>query len=557
MKSYQVLVFLKKSLSKKNISKSIGFLIIITPILYLTFLGGSSHTTPVVANITSPTSITDIESEAVLDPFVNEVWITPNPYYQETAGTPLNRMGGQDLLTLFNSTSSWQNALNDTSTFGVFLGFISDQYNGRQGSFKIEPNLAQQIIQTLKDNNKPISLQTYPLYKCSSYLTENTLSEMQLISSLGGNIKYILPSGGDGSLFYAIKYCNVTIDNAVKMHIGYVNEIHKSYPDVIVGEIFPTANNYSYASSTDQVISILDAYKQNNGGKELPLIELEMIYQPYSSATRNYSIDYGGIKRLQTVANERGIKFGIILQSKYYSELLNANIIEDKDTLYYNGIMEQVSDLKNNGIRPDFVDIMSWFPYPQISSPDSLSPSFMNLVTKVKNESCARDSCVPKIAPLVTIVNSTTPKTLNAKQSGTFSWSATSSTPDMISWNINWGDGSSTLSKENGCTDSSCLNFSSAHTWTTPGTYTITAKASFSTSTSSRISSVDVTPAIIQKCLNGTPYGSCVTYSQPKYCSTNGTIINQCQTCGCPSGYSCKLGSCLSKTPGSTVLPAK
>ncbi len=42
----------------------------------------------------------------------------------------------------------------------------------------------------------------------------------------------------------------------------------------------------------------------------------------------------------------------------------------------------------------------------------------------------------------------------------------------------------------------------------------------------------------VQKCSDGTSYGSCNTTNKPKYCSS-GTIIDKCSQCGCPSGQSC------------------
>jgi hypothetical protein len=39
----------------------------------------------------------------------------------------------------------------------------------------------------------------------------------------------------------------------------------------------------------------------------------------------------------------------------------------------------------------------------------------------------------------------------------------------------------------------------------------------------------------VQKCSDGTSYGSCNTSTKPKYCSS-GTLINKCSQCGCSSG---------------------
>ncbi|RLF31331.1 MAG: hypothetical protein DRM98_05765, partial [Thermoplasmata archaeon] len=48
---------------------------------------------------------------------------------------------------------------------------------------------------------------------------------------------------------------------------------------------------------------------------------------------------------------------------------------------------------------------------------------------------------------------------------------------------------------------------------------------------------------VSQTCSDGTLYGQC-SLEKPKYCD-NGKLVNKCNVCGCPSGYSCQEdGSC-------------
>ena len=52
--------------------------------------------------------------------------------------------------------------------------------------------------------------------------------------------------------------------------------------------------------------------------------------------------------------------------------------------------------------------------------------------------------------------------------------------------------------------------------------------------------------AAIQKCIDGTPYGQCSS-EKPKYCD-NGNLVDRCDICGCPSGYSCQEnGKCVNQ----------
>ena len=41
------------------------------------------------------------------------------------------------------------------------------------------------------------------------------------------------------------------------------------------------------------------------------------------------------------------------------------------------------------------------------------------------------------------------------------------------------------------------------------------------------------------KCSDGTWYSTCST-TKPKYCNSNGNLVDNCSTCGCPTGQECK-----------------
>jgi hypothetical protein len=54
-------------------------------------------------------------------------------------------------------------------------------------------------------------------------------------------------------------------------------------------------------------------------------------------------------------------------------------------------------------------------------------------------------------------------------------------------------------------------------------------------------------------CGDGTPYGRCSS-NQPKYCD-NGNLVDDCNSCDCPSGYDCQVdGSCQSVDVNPTAL---
>ena len=49
------------------------------------------------------------------------------------------------------------------------------------------------------------------------------------------------------------------------------------------------------------------------------------------------------------------------------------------------------------------------------------------------------------------------------------------------------------------------------------------------------------TPIVLLNCSDGTPHDSCSS-TKPKYC-INGTLVNNCTTCGCPTGQSCNAST--------------
>ena len=57
----------------------------------------------------------------------------------------------------------------------------------------------------------------------------------------------------------------------------------------------------------------------------------------------------------------------------------------------------------------------------------------------------------------------------------------------------------------------------------------------------------------LQTCSDGTPYGQC-SPTKPKYCD-NGNLVDRCDICGCPSGYSCQEnGKCYKSSKATFVI---
>jgi C1A family cysteine protease len=57
-------------------------------------------------------------------------------------------------------------------------------------------------------------------------------------------------------------------------------------------------------------------------------------------------------------------------------------------------------------------------------------------------------------------------------------------------------------------------------------------------------------------CTDGTPSGQCAT-AKPSFCN-GGTLVNNCESCGCPDGETCQLnGTCARETPGGSPILSK
>src|SRR3989338_8454788 len=61
-------------------------------------------------------------------------------------------------------------------------------------------------------------------------------------------------------------------------------------------------------------------------------------------------------------------------------------------------------------------------------------------------------------------------------------------------------------------------------------------------SLSSIVDSGEGAPNVIPACSDGTKYGEC-SAAKPRYCY-GGSLINKCNSCGCPSGNSCSNNNC-------------
>jgi hypothetical protein len=61
------------------------------------------------------------------------------------------------------------------------------------------------------------------------------------------------------------------------------------------------------------------------------------------------------------------------------------------------------------------------------------------------------------------------------------------------------------------------------------------------------VGNICITPGA-QTCSDGTLYGNCST-NKPKYCSTNGSLVDSCLICGCPAAKNCNSTTNACYTP--------
>jgi len=221
---------------------------------------------------------------------------------------------------------------------------------------------------------------------------------LDVIYDAGGRLHYLSPDGTIKRVT-AIKrdasQDKLTYNEAIQALGVYHKTIHEKYPDIQIGYLvnFPNWNfqysgRYHYGTNAgtftdkigktfDQVID--DAIAELAGlGEELKFIETDNPYRPYyvkvsDSRLPGITLDNASMLRdLWSFCQDRGLAFGMIFNSQEGGKAGNKNFY-DETLAFQTRFREDVG-------MPDFLNVESWYTYPDANLPETTSYTFMNLL---------------------------------------------------------------------------------------------------------------------------------------------------------------------------------
>jgi hypothetical protein len=218
------------------------------------------------------------------------------------------------------------------------------------------------------------------------------------IYDAGGRLHYLSPDGTIKRVT-AIKRDasedKLTYNEAIQALGVYHKTIHEKYPDIRIGYLvnFPNWNfqysgRYHYGTNAgtftdmigktfDQVID--DAIAELASlGEELNFIETDNPYRPYyvkvsDSRLPGITLDNASmLKDLWSFCTDRGLAFGMIFNSQEGGSTSNRK--------FYEETLDFLTRFREDVGMPDFLNVESWYTYPDANLPESTSYTFMNLL---------------------------------------------------------------------------------------------------------------------------------------------------------------------------------
>ena len=283
-----------------------------------------------------------------------DIWITPNPYSKIVNGK--RHYGLRDVKKIFESPDSWGTVLNKT----VCIKITDDieQYG-------FDYDYLEKIFKKFLDKNSiRFAIEVYPFnQEKKAFNIDEARAYFNKAKELGFDVRYVIASGGDASILYAIRYGGFSINTAVTGFVEYEREVKKIYPKAVVGEIFSFGDSTGYTKL--EFVEVLDSYRKITG-KELSLIQIE----PYGS-------DIDGIISMARLLEKRGVVYGFILHG-----LIHGVAHAKSNREWQRRLLSYAKKLLQYDISPDHYNIQSWIHKPDTAIPETKPYTFTNTVLK-------------------------------------------------------------------------------------------------------------------------------------------------------------------------------
>ncbi|NOX34873.1 MAG: hypothetical protein GXP56_14270 [Deltaproteobacteria bacterium] len=283
-----------------------------------------------------------------------DIWITPNPYSKIVDGK--RHYGLCDVKKMFESPNRWPTVLDKTACIKITDDI--EQYGFDNGYLK------KTFKKLLEKHGIRFAIEVYPFnQKKRAFNVDEAKTYFTKAKELGFDVRYVIASGGDASILYAIRYGDFSINKAVRDFVKYEREVKKIYPKALVGEIFSFGDSTGYTKR--EFVEVLDTYRKITG-REFSLIQIE----PYGS-------DVEEVISMARLLDQRGITYGFILHG-----LIHGAEEAKSNRQWQRRVLNYAKKLLQYDIRPDHYNVQSWIHKPDTAIPETKPYTFTNTVLK-------------------------------------------------------------------------------------------------------------------------------------------------------------------------------
>jgi hypothetical protein len=229
-------------------------------------------------------------------------------------------------------------------------------------------------------------------------IADGIFSKIEEIASYGGKLEFL---SWDGIFLHSYNLHQTkenfrTPDEGIEAVADAVKLIKDQYPDF---ELIPLPNlpnwdvtdaegntiphNAGNNSAPDKAnatwMELCDLFleKMNEKGVENP-INFIQIDHPFNYYTKGLETSKQRVQAIKDYCTENNLELMVIVNSS-----LNGMTQENTDAKFKEDCLQYLDYLRKDGIDPQYIDLESWYPYPQYLTPETKENSFSNVIRDV------------------------------------------------------------------------------------------------------------------------------------------------------------------------------
>ena len=228
---------------------------------------------------------------------------------------------------------------------------------------------------------------------------DDILEMIGLMAENGGKLEFLTWDGMMFRCFYA-SHTNTkfrTPEEGLEVVAEACRIVKNTYPDF---EIIPLPNlpNWDIKDANGSIVShnagdwagttdvpswdyLCDIFleKAKQKGVDINFIEIDHPFNYYHRTSREVSVQR--VSAINDYCTKNDMELIHIINSSGFGEITT----EQEDARFNVDCMQYLQDLKEDGLFPKYVDVESWYPYPQYLTPETKENSFTNVLRDVGN----------------------------------------------------------------------------------------------------------------------------------------------------------------------------